>query len=188
MKKEDEEVKLPIIGFGTELEFKSFELKGINCISKKFSISKDAARGGGETYSLVIVSDKDVMRFKTGLNTTIEKLISLAPRQARAALLLNLIFSGAIKGAGDTRFIMWTIAALCLGGMVIPVFIAVEVFGMGIYTVWTLMTIYASALGVAFMLRYLRGKWKQMRVIEDQPHVTDDKCNGIGILRQRSRR
>ena len=101
---------------------------------------------------------------------------------------LNLIFSGAIKGAGDTRFIMWTIAALCLGGMVIPVYIAVEIFGVGIYTVWTLMTFYACSLGVAFMLRYLRGKWKQMRVIEAQTRVTDDKCNGIGILRQRSRR
>jgi len=27
---------------------------------------------------------------------------------------MNLVFSGAIKGAGDTRFIMWTIAALPL--------------------------------------------------------------------------
>ena len=82
---------------------------------------------------------------------------------------LNLVFSGAIKGAGDTRFIMWTIAALSLGVMVGPVYLAVEVMGAGLYTVWTLATCYAFALGVAFMLRYFQGKWKTMRVIEVLP-------------------
>ncbi len=79
---------------------------------------------------------------------------------------LNLIFSAAIKGAGDTRFIMWTIAALSLGVMMIPVYFAVEVMDAGIYTVWVLATFYVCALGIAFMLRYRQGKWKKMRVIE----------------------
>lgn len=79
---------------------------------------------------------------------------------------LNLIYSGAIKGAGDTRFIMWTIAAVCLGLMVLPVYVAVEIAGAGIYTVWTFASAYACALGVAFMLRYRHGAWKRMRVIE----------------------
>ena len=82
---------------------------------------------------------------------------------------LNLIFSSAIKGAGDTRFIMWTIAALCLGVMIIPVYIAVEVMGGGIYAAWTIATVYVCALGMAFMFRYRQGKWKRMRVIESQP-------------------
>jgi len=79
---------------------------------------------------------------------------------------LNLIFSSAIKGAGDTRFIMWTIAALSLGVMIIPVYVAVEIVGAGIYAAWTLATFYVCALGIAFMLRYRQGKWKAMRVIE----------------------
>lgn len=82
----------------------------------------------------------------------------------------NLVFSGAIKGAGDTRFIMWTIAVLSLGLMIVPVYLAVEVFDYGIYTAWTLVTIYACGLGTAFMLRYREGKWKRMRVIEPLPH------------------
>lgn len=82
---------------------------------------------------------------------------------------LNLIFSGAIKGAGDTRFIMWTIAALSVGVMIGPVYFAVEVVGAGLYTVWALATIYVCALGVAFMLRYRQGKWMTMQVIEPQP-------------------
>jgi multidrug resistance protein, MATE family len=80
---------------------------------------------------------------------------------------LNLIFSGAIKGAGDTRFIMWTIAAMSLGLMIIPTYLAVAVFHAGIYTVWTIATLYVCALGLAFMLRYRQGKWKEMRVIEE---------------------
>jgi MATE family multidrug resistance protein len=82
---------------------------------------------------------------------------------------LNLIFSSAIKGAGDTRFIMWTIAALCLGVMIIPIYVAIEVTGAGIYAAWTIATIYVCALGMAFMLRYRQGRWKRMRVIEPQP-------------------
>ena len=39
---------------------------------------------------------------------------------------LNLIYSSTLKGAGDTRFIMWTIAALSFGVMIIPVYVAVE--------------------------------------------------------------
>jgi multidrug resistance protein, MATE family len=89
---------------------------------------------------------------------------------------LNLIFSGAIKGAGDTRFIMWTIAVLSLGMMIIPVYIALEVMGRGIYTAWTLATIYVCALGVAFMLRYRQGKWKKMRVIEAPEHLVRKEC------------
>ncbi len=87
---------------------------------------------------------------------------------------LNLVFSSAIKGAGDTRFIMWTIAAMCLGMMITPTYLAVEVFKGGIYAVWTIATLYVCALGVAFMLRYHQGKWKKMRIIEDrrEPVVT----------------
>jgi MATE family multidrug resistance protein len=80
---------------------------------------------------------------------------------------LNLVFSGAIKGAGDTRFIMWAVGALSLCVMIIPTYLAVEVFGRGIYTVWTLATLYACSLGMTFMLRYKQGKWKGMRVIEE---------------------
>ncbi|HDM10109.1 MAG: MATE family efflux transporter [Deltaproteobacteria bacterium] len=84
---------------------------------------------------------------------------------------LNLVFSGAIKGAGDTRFIMWTIAVLSPVAMMIPSYLAVEYFHAGIYTMWTILTLYVCLLGLAFMLRYRQGKWKKMRVIEEVPEV-----------------
>jgi MATE family multidrug resistance protein len=79
---------------------------------------------------------------------------------------MNLIFSGAIKGAGDTRFIMWTIGGLSVGVMMVPVYLAVVVFGAGLYTAWTIVTLYICSLGLAFFLRYRSGKWKKMHVIE----------------------
>ena len=79
---------------------------------------------------------------------------------------LNLVFSGALKGAGDTRFIMWTIGALSFGIMIIPVYLATEVLGADVYTAWVLATVYVGALGTAFMLRYRNGRWKEMRIIE----------------------
>jgi len=90
---------------------------------------------------------------------------------------LNLIFSGAIKGAGDTRFIMWTIGALSLGVMITPMYVAVEVLRAGLYTIWALATFYICALGIAFMMRYRQGKWKSMRIIEFQP-IGAGRCSG----------
>lgn len=99
---------------------------------------------------------------------------------------LNLVFSGAIKGAGDTRFIMWTIGAVSLGVMIIPVYLAVEVIHAGIYTAWTLATFYVCALGLAFMLRYRQGKWKRMRVIESPAYLAEGRCRGTAIVKKES--
>ena len=82
---------------------------------------------------------------------------------------MNLIFSGTLKGAGDTQFILWTTAALSCIVMIIPVYLAVEVFDYGIYTAWVIVTIYIAALGLSFYLRYRYGRWKQMRIIEATP-------------------
>jgi MATE family multidrug resistance protein len=82
---------------------------------------------------------------------------------------LNLIFSGALKGAGDTHFIMWTIGILSVGIMIVPVYAAVELIGAGIFWVWVLATLYICGLAVAFLLRYLQGRWKGMSVIGTGP-------------------
>jgi MATE family multidrug resistance protein len=81
---------------------------------------------------------------------------------------MNLIFSGALKGAGDTRFIMWTIGGLSIFVMILPIYLAVEVFHTGLYVSWALATFYISTLGTAFYLRYRTGLWKKMHVIESQ--------------------
>ncbi len=80
---------------------------------------------------------------------------------------MNIVFASAIKGAGDTRFVMRLIVVVSIFVFVLPVFVAVTWLGAGIYTVWTIASLYISTLGVAFLLRFLGGKWKSMRVIEE---------------------
>ncbi len=78
----------------------------------------------------------------------------------------TIIFSSAIKGAGDTRFVMWMIICLSAGTLVLPSFVAITWFDATVYVCWTIASIYIMSLGVAFFLRYRQGKWASMRVIE----------------------
>jgi MATE family multidrug resistance protein len=83
--------------------------------------------------------------------------------------VLNIVFAAALKGAGDTRFVMYMIAALSTGILTVPTYVAVEILGAGVLTAWAIGTIYVSVLGLAFYLRFRSGAWKSIRVIEAQP-------------------
>ena len=89
----------------------------------------------------------------------------------------NLIFSAALKGAGDTRFTMVMGLVLSAVVLVVPTYLAVEWFDAGMYTVMAFGTAYVVILAAAFYLRYRAGAWKTMRVIEQrwpaQPRLTD---------------
>jgi len=79
---------------------------------------------------------------------------------------VNLIFSSAIRGAGDTRFVM-KVAVICsLFIVVIPSFLCCVVYRGSIYVAWGFFTLYIMTMAVIFFLRYRGGKWKGMRVIE----------------------
>jgi MATE family multidrug resistance protein len=84
---------------------------------------------------------------------------------------LNIVFSSAIKGAGDTRFVMWMLVAISLGVLVIPSFIAITIVHVSVYVCWVIASAYVIALGIAFFFRYRQGKWAGMRVIETTPMV-----------------
>jgi MATE family multidrug resistance protein len=78
----------------------------------------------------------------------------------------SIIFASAIKGAGDTRFVMVMIVVMSLTVLVLPTYAVVSMGGMGIYACWGIATVYVCLLGVAFYLRFRGGKWKSMTVIE----------------------
>lgn len=77
-----------------------------------------------------------------------------------------ITFASALRGAGDTRFVLWVSAVLSLAVMVIPGFLVSEVFHGGVYALWWTMTVYVILVGSVFLLRFRGGKWKEMRVIE----------------------
>ena len=79
-----------------------------------------------------------------------------------------IIFSSALKGAGDTAFIMITICVTALLVLIAPTFLIIEVFDLGLNAAWTSGLAYIICLGFIYSLRFKSGKWESMRVIENQ--------------------
>jgi len=78
----------------------------------------------------------------------------------------NMIFSGALKGAGDTRFVAMASIGLSWALMIIPCFFAIYFFEVGINWLWFFVTLYVCGLGLILFWRFKHGIWKSMRVIE----------------------
>ena len=92
-------------------------------------------------------------------------------RFVAAYLLLDgiyMISTAVLKGAGDTRFLMWSIGVASIFGMVLPVYIGIEVFGAGLYYAWSLAVFFLLTLAGLTAWRFYQGKWKTMRVIESE--------------------
>jgi MATE family multidrug resistance protein len=81
-----------------------------------------------------------------------------------------IVFSAAIKGAGDTRFVMWVTAIASVFVLVLPTYLSVVIFDLGIYTAWVAVTLYIALMSLIFFLRFKGGKWKTMRVIDAEPN------------------
>ncbi|MBN2414288.1 MATE family efflux transporter [bacterium] len=81
---------------------------------------------------------------------------------------MNIIFSAAVKGAGDTRFVMWISVLLSWGIMVIPSYLAITRFNGTIFWLWTFATLYIVLIGLIFMARFLGNKWETMSVIRQE--------------------
>ena len=89
----------------------------------------------------------------------------------------------AIKGAGDTRFVMFMTTSMSLFVLIIPTFLVVVVFGYGLMISWGIATAYVILIGFASFFRFLNGKWKTMRVIETlmQPKLTPTTKIGLNF-------
>ncbi|QLA19383.1 MATE family efflux transporter [Desulfolutivibrio sulfoxidireducens] len=79
---------------------------------------------------------------------------------------VGMILFGALKGAGDSRYLMVSMGGAAILTMIVPTYVAVECFGAGVYTAWAFLTAYVVALAGLMWLRYRGGKWRAMRVIE----------------------
>ncbi|MEX2115106.1 MAG: MATE family efflux transporter [Pirellulales bacterium] len=77
-----------------------------------------------------------------------------------------VVFSSAIRGAGDTRFAMYLSVTLGAFLLVLPTVYAVRHGSAGFLTSWYAVVAFLFALAVGFVLRFQQGRWKTMRVIE----------------------
>ena len=98
---------------------------------------------------------------------------------------MNIIFCSAIKGAGDTRYVMLITVMLSVFLLIVPVYLAVVIFEFGLMVAWVFATAYIILLGFIFYFRFLGGKWKTMRVIERReeiPMLKPTKLGGVAKL------
>jgi MATE family multidrug resistance protein len=93
---------------------------------------------------------------------------------------MNVIFSAAIKGAGDTRFVMIT-TTITSAIPVLLTWLGLYHFGLGIYWAWIVMTGWVTVLGFIYMARFMQGKWRSMRVIED-PLIGDSQGTAAAVV------
>jgi multidrug resistance protein, MATE family len=82
---------------------------------------------------------------------------------------LYMVFSGALRGAGDTRFMMLAIAVASPLCLILPVYIGVEYLQISVHTAWLWVLCFVTVLFTLSALRFRRGSWKKMLVIETRP-------------------
>lgn len=90
---------------------------------------------------------------------------------------MNIIFVSTLKGAGDTRFIMFMIIIISALVLVIPAYVAIVILNYGLMVAWVIASVYVIILGFVFYFRFLGGKWKTMRVIEEPVTALPPECS-----------
>lgn len=79
----------------------------------------------------------------------------------------TVVYAGALKGAGDTNFVMWNFAGTGLLALIVPAYI-LKFFGFwDVYILWSLLTFYGFSLATCFYIRYGRGKWQSLRILDE---------------------
>jgi len=81
---------------------------------------------------------------------------------------LSILYSSAIKGAGDTKFVMRVTTILSIFVLIIPTYLAVDVFRTDLFIPWAFCASFIIGMGLTFWRRFAGGKWKDMSVIEPE--------------------
>jgi MATE family multidrug resistance protein len=88
---------------------------------------------------------------------------------------LNISLVSALRGAGDTRFPLVATTAISYTIVAMPSWILYATGQATLYRLWAFATTCVILLSFVMLLRFLGGKWRSMRVIEEElapPHVT----------------
>ncbi len=88
------------------------------------------------------------------------KLVAIA----QPFLAANMVFSGALRGAGDTRFVMVSTLIGVWGLRLVGTYILIDFFNMGLLGAWIGMVIDLFVRGMLNFMRFRSGKWKYIRI------------------------
>lgn len=95
---------------------------------------------------------------------------------------MYIIYSGALRGAGDTFIPSIVTGTLCWGIMLLGGwFVARHYSRFGVAGPWTIATLYGAVLGAFMLIRFKRGRWKQIRL---EPDTAFDTVPGFPVVPQ----
>jgi multidrug resistance protein, MATE family len=83
---------------------------------------------------------------------------------------LYMSFVGVLKGAGDTRFVMWSIGGAGICFMIGPLYVGIQLLHMGVVYAWMCVLAFITSLFLLSFYRFQQGKWKHMLVMETAPN------------------
>lgn len=76
----------------------------------------------------------------------------------------GIVLAGALNGAGDTRFTMWTRSILAWGIFIPLVWVILFIFELGVWGAWVGALIYLGGLSVVYWIRFRNGRWKTIEL------------------------
>ena len=76
----------------------------------------------------------------------------------------DVIVSGALKGAGDTHFVMWWMT-FCAFGLWLPLVWAVAKLHNTMTALWGTMVVYVVVICAGTLLRWYNGGWKRIKLV-----------------------
>jgi len=79
---------------------------------------------------------------------------------------LVIMMGGALKGAGDTKFVMTALGFTSIFCLVIPTYILIEVLNQPANIAWLCAIANLTAVGAILTFRFRSGKWQKIEVIE----------------------
>ena len=81
----------------------------------------------------------------------------------------SIVYFGGLKGAGDTRGVLWVLLIGIGAFLVVPV-IALKSLGMqSVISYWVVLTAYVAFLAFGAITRFWQGRWRTIRVVETAP-------------------
>ncbi len=87
----------------------------------------------------------------------------------------NFIISGALKGAGDTHFVMYFHNTTAWGFFAVGELIIVLGFHAGPLAAWLWCLLYITIIGLGFCIRFKSGRWKSIDILERHTPIEDER-------------
>ncbi|MCD4708080.1 MAG: MATE family efflux transporter [Candidatus Sabulitectum sp.] len=114
-------------------------------------------------YTRLFFSPDSACTFDELYSTTRQLLLIVAAWGVFDAV--NLMYSGALRGAGDTKFVVWVSALLGWLFWIPGTLYLYSVRDSGIVDIWLFTSFYVGIFGLVFFLRFRTGKWKRIDLL-----------------------